>query len=233
MNMNRMIVFGDSILKGVMYLDNGVRGKYKLCQGAFEQRMSERGVEVIRRCHMGATIDAGLEQIKKSLERGESFRNTTVLLEFGGNDCAFNWKDVSDAPEAMHKPKNELARFCELYRRAIALAQSAGAEVMLASLVPIDAVKYMHFISRGLSYDNILSWLGDINMLYRWHEGYNRAVEQLAVEHSLPLLDLRSGFLSDHAFKSLICDDGIHPTQAGHKKIEDIAVGTLSCPGAA
>ena len=88
---------------------------------------------------------------------------------------------------------------------------------MLTSLVPIDATKYMNFISRGLSYDNILSWLGDVNMLYRWHEGYNRAVEQLADVCSLPLFDLRGEFLYTHAFKSLICDDGIHPTAEGHR----------------
>lgn len=230
---DRIIIFGDSVLKGVMYNDDGVRGRYKLYGGALEARMAERGIELTRYCHMGSTIDAGLERMKRALDRGMSFEGTTVMLEFGGNDCAYDWREVSEHPEEKHKPKIEMGRFCALYREAISLARSAGGNVMLTSLVPIDATKYMNFISRGLSYDNILSWLGDVNMLYRWHEGYNRAVEQLADDCSLPLLDLREEFLYTHAFKSLICDDGIHPTAEGHRMIEDILVNSLSRVGAA
>lgn len=230
---DRIIIFGDSVLKGVMYNDDGVRGRYKLYGGALEARMAERGIELTRYCHMGSTIDAGLERMKRALDRGMSFEGTTVMLEFGGNDCAYDWREVSEHPEEKHKPKIEMGRFCALYREAISLARSAGGNVMLTSLVPIDATKYMNFISRGLSYDNILSWLGDVNMLYRWHEGYNRAVEQLADDCSLPLLDLREEFLYTHAFKSLICDDGIHPTAEGHRMIEDILVNSLSRVGVA
>ena len=172
---DRIIIFGDSVLKGVMYNDDGVRGRYKLYGGALEARMAERGIELTRCCHMGSTIDAGLERMKRALDRGMSFEGTTVMLEFGGNDCAYDWREVSEHPEEKHKPKIEMGRFCALYREAISLARSAGGNVMLTSLVPIDATKYMNFISRGLSYDNILSWLGDVNMLYRWHEGYNRS----------------------------------------------------------
>lgn len=230
---DRIIIFGDSVLKGVMYTDDGARGRYKLYGGALEARMAESGIELTRCCHMGSTIDAGLERMKRALDRGMSFEGATVMLEFGGNDCAYDWREVSEHPEEKHKPKIEMGRFCELYREAISLAKSAGGNVMLTSLVPIDATKYMNFICRGLSYDNILSWLGDVNMLYRWHEGYNRAVEQLADVCSLPLFDLRGEFLYTHAFKSLICDDGIHPTAEGHRMIEDILVNSLSRVGAA
>ncbi len=231
--MERMIIFGDSILKGVMYLDNGIRGRYKLYQSGLEGRMSERGVEIVRCCHMGDTIENGLDRMSKLLAQGASLKNTTVLLEFGGNDCAFDWREVSEDPSAIHKPKTELPRFCELYRRAIRLAQSAGANVTVSSLVPIDAQKYMSFISRGLSYDNILSWLGDVSMLYRWHESYNHAVEQIASECFLPVFDLRGSLLCAHTFDSLICADGIHPTAEGHRMIEDTMVSSLSCSGAA
>ncbi len=230
---DRIIIFGDSVLKGVMYTDDGGRGKYKLYSGSLEQRMSERGIELTRCCHMGSTIETGLERMKRALAKGMSFDGATVMLEFGGNDCAYDWREVSERPEEAHKPKIDIGHFCELYRNAISLAQSAGAEVILSSLVPIDTTKYMNFISRGLSYENILSWLGDVNMLYRWHEGYNRAVEQLADDCSLPLFDLREEFLYTHAFKSLICADGIHPTAEGHRMIEDILVSSLSRVGAA
>lgn len=230
---NRIMVFGDSVLKGVMYINDGARGKYKLYSGTLEERMADRGIELTRCCHMGATIDAGLERMRRMLAKGTSFADTTVMFEFGGNDCAYNWQEVSASPEAHHEPKNNIHRFISLYKEAIELARSAGANVMISSLVPIDAAKYMDHITRGLSYENILGWLGDINMLYRWHEGYNRAIEQLADECRIPLFDLRGEFLYTHAFNGLIGDDGIHPTAEGHKMIEDILVSSLSAAGAA
>lgn len=230
---NRIMVFGDSVLKGVMYINDGARGKYKLYSGTLEERMADHGIELTRCCHMGATIDAGLERMRRMLAKGTSFADTTVMLEFGGNDCAYNWQEVSASPEAHHEPKNNIHRFISLYKEAIELARSAGANVIISSLVPIDAAKYMDHITRGLSYENILGWLGDVNMLYRWHEGYNRAIVQLADECCIPLFDLRGEFLYTHAFKGLIGDDGIHPTAEGHKMIEDILVSSLSSVGAA
>lgn len=225
---NKMIILGDSVLKGVMYLDDGVRGKYKLYSGALEKRMAENGITLTRCCHMGATIENGLDRMKKMIAKGISLENTTVLFEFGGNDCAYDWRRVSEAPNERHSPKTELGRFIELYREAVELVRGAGADVMISTLVPIDASKYMSFISRGLSYDNILSWLGDVNMLYRWHESYNRAVEQLADSCGAELFDLRNEFLSTHEFGTLIGADGIHPTENGHRMIEDITVAALS-----
>ena len=77
---DRIIIFGDSVLKGVMYTDDGARGRYKLYGGALEARMAESGIELTRCCHMGSTIDAGLERMKRALDRGMSFEGATVML---------------------------------------------------------------------------------------------------------------------------------------------------------
>ena len=89
----------------------------------------------------------------------------------------------------------------------------------------------MQTISRSNSYDNILSWLGDPSMLYRFQEHYNRIVERLAAEVGCPMIDLRGAFLLSHDYKALISADGIHPTEAGHDLIEKSLREFLSTQG--
>ena len=88
-------------------------------------------------------------------------------------------------------------------------------------MIPIDADRYMQTISKTNSYENILAWLGDASMLYRFQEHYNRIVERLAIEVGCPMIDLRGEFLLSHDYKALISADGIHPTDAGHDLIEE------------
>jgi hypothetical protein len=49
---------------------------------------------------------------------------------------------------------------------------------------------------------------------------HSHLAERLAYEHHCPLLDLRSSFLLTHDYKSMICEDGIHPTRLGHELID-------------
>ena len=219
MNNNRIMIFGDSVLKGVMYLEDGIRGKYKLYGGALESRMAERGIELTRCCHMGATIDVGLDRMKKMLAKGTSFENTTVLLEFGGNDCDYDWKAISEDPDGEHLPHTPSEQFIDQYCTAIRKAQSAGARVAMTSLPPLEQERYFSFITRGLSAENILHWLGDTDHLYRWQEYYNSMVAQLSRAFGCRLVDLRTEFLKSRVFPTLIGADGIHPTQAGHDLI--------------
>lgn len=222
----RIEIFGDSILKGVIYQSE--IGRYKLFGGTLESRMSDAGITLRRNCRMGSTIDGGLERLSRRLQTEGDLAGATVLLEFGGNDSDHDWKSVSDDPDGEHFPKLSIERFADAYSEAVDMIRAHGGEAAAATLIPIDAEKYLDFISRGLSRENILRWLGDVSMLYRWHEEYNRTVEAIAEKKECPVVDLRSTFLLSHRFSSLICDDGIHPTAAGHKLIEDKLIGALA-----
>ena len=89
----------------------------------------------------------------------------------------------------------------------------------VCTLVPIESGKFMDWITRGLSYDTILGWLGDVNMLARWQEYYSRLSERVAAEAGVPVLDLRTAFLRDRRLHDMICADGIHPNSLGHSLI--------------
>lgn len=222
MDMQNLIIFGDSIIKGVTY--NGQ--SYHLCQQHDFDALAQAGVHVENYAKMGATIDAGLRQMEKKLQ--PCVGDTTVLLCFGGNDCDYNWKEISDNPAGSFLPNTPAGTFVDRYVAAIRKAQAAGARVAMTSLPPLDDGRYFAHISRGLSAENILQWLGDCGHLYRWQEYYNSLVCQLSRAFGCLLVDVRAEFLKNTQFRTLIGDDGIHPTQAGHDIIHRTVQAALA-----
>lgn len=215
--MKRLLIFGDSILKGVYYSDEC--GRHKL----YGERLSglrENGVE-IRNCSvMGATIGSGEKMLRSKLSPENCDSDTRVIFEYGGNDCDFRWSDISAEPQSEHTPNTPFETFCGAYRECISYARELGAKVSVCSLVPLDSERYFRWISRNLNGERILSWLGDESMLYRWHEYYSRGAEKIASDTGASLIDLRTPFLLSHNYSNLLCSDGIHPTIEGHRMID-------------
>ncbi len=221
--MKRIVIFGDSIMRGVYFSEES--GRHKL----FGERLSElkqAGYEVTNASIMGATVSTGTSLIRKRLTAPAS--DTTVIFEYGGNDCDFKWSDVSDNPGGQYTPNTPFDRFTALYGECIEYAKNLGAKVCLCNLVPLDADRYMKWICRNLSAENILSWLGDTSMLYRWHEYYNRTAESIAMKYGCPLIDIRSPFLLSHHYTDLLSHDGIHPTVEGHRVIDRLLIEAIA-----
>ncbi len=210
--MKKLIIFGDSILKGVTFSKEN--GRYRLCMPNYDE-LGKEGFEVKNYSKMGATIDYGERVLKEELVDSNG-DDCVVLFEYGGNDCDYPWKAISENPDDSHTCRTAPGIFERTYRTCVEYARSVGAKVLISNLPPLDSEKYMAWISRGLNYDVILNWLGDKSMLYRWHENYNRLIERIAEKFSASLVDVRGAFLTAHNFKSLISEDGIHPTEDGH-----------------
>ena len=208
----KLYIFGDSILKGVTF--SGAKGRYSLVDNDYKE-LAENGYEVSNLSRMGATIEYGEKIIKEELT-GEG---DTVLIEYGGNDCDYIWRDVVSDPCGKHTCRTLPEVFESKYRSCIEFARSKVARVLISNLIPLDSEKYFDFISRGLDKDVLLDWLGDKSMLYRWQENFSRRVEHLAEISGEELVDLRGAFLTSHEFGSLLSADGIHPTEKGHRLI--------------
>lgn len=211
-------VFGDSVSKGVIF--DSVQNKYTLLKNSFiNMLMHSAHIAVDNYSKFGCTVTKGFEVLKK--HREDLSRYDYTVLEFGGNDCDLDWASVSAAPDSVHPAKTPVSVFEKSYSELIDTVKKYGGNPVLLSLPPIDAKKYFAWISRGLNADNILKFLGDIEFIYRWHEMYNLAVCRLAIEHHVPLVDISSAFLKTGNYQNLICEDGIHPNEAGHKLISD------------
>ena len=215
MIMKRVIVWGDSVAKGVIY--DEARARYVLSPVTAASIAAERiGAELINRSRMGATILDGERTITQDLQRG--LTANTAIIEYGGNDCDFDWKAISNAPDANHLPKTPAPLFAQKLREMIAQVAAANIEPILVTLPPILSSRYFDFIAQnGLDSANILRWLGDKDHIYRYHEHYSSIIAAIARECGCRLIDLRADFLALWQTDHLFCPDGIHPNADGQR----------------
>ncbi len=218
-------VYGDSILKGVLLED----GKYRM-ERSWEKLLSEKyGLQIRNKAHFGNTLGKAFPQIERDCET-QPAQGEIAVLEFGGNDCDFDWAKVAAEPEGEHVCKTPLPRFEELYRAAIRHIRESGREPVALTLPPIHSVRYLDFICRdGLSKQNILRWLGDVDAIFRWQRDYSEMVSKIAAEQHVKTIDLRQVFLHDgHSPEELLCSDGIHPSRLGQRLIFETLSAAVS-----
>ena len=217
MGEERLYVFGDSILRGVVWDETARRYRFSKTLDLSEACAP---IKVTNRSKFGCTIDRGISIVMDTLKRGEKMKY--AIVEFGGNDCDFNWARVSEAPDIPHIPNTELARFKLLYQDAVHALMYRGVKPILMTLPPLDASRYLNWITKnGLSKERIMQFLGDTQRIYRFQELYSNAVASVAIKMNCALVDVRSAFLSSWDFTQLMCADGIHPNAEGQKVILD------------
>ena len=83
-HINKIYIFGDSILKGVMY--SLERARYVTYKEERFSQLTENGIEVYNYSHMGSKAADGLEKMMNKLNETNCDENTLVIIEFGGND---------------------------------------------------------------------------------------------------------------------------------------------------
>lgn len=207
-------IYGDSIMKGTVP-DGAAR--YRFTIGEYLDRIVERfPLKIVNRAKFGAPVTKGEALLRQDLSREISGEIT--LLEYGGNDCNFDWAAVSAEPDGEHQPKTPLNVFLATLEGMVDAVLKAGSRPVLMTLPPIDAEKYLDRICQDerCVKERILHWLGDTHMIYRYHEMYSGAIANLAARRGLLLIDVRSRFLDKHNYRELISSDGIHPSEKGY-----------------
>lgn len=210
-------VFGDSLLKGIQINPKSLR--YHVNNTIDVERIEQTHLLDIRNfSRFGCTVTKGLALIEKRLAKQEPFCDA-IVMDFGGNDCDHNWQAVSERPDEEHLPCTPLDVFTETYHKIIALLKERGIRPILTTLPPLDAQRFFHWFCKGMNQANVLKWMGDVQIIYRWQEHYSRTVEKIAAETGTPLVDLRGAFLRHKRLDGLLCEDGTHPNTAGQKVI--------------
>ncbi|MDD3981118.1 MAG: SGNH/GDSL hydrolase family protein [Spirochaetia bacterium] len=218
-------LFGDSVARGIILSDEG---KYIPIRESFAFLAAEKlGISVINKARFGCTITKGLSILHRFIS-GQDAPETALgnergvaILEFGGNDCDFLWNEIAARPEAVHTPLTPLNTFYKVYCQMIDALRAKGFKASVMSLPPLVAERYLAWITRnGLDREAILHWLGGVDKIFTWHEGYDKIVRKIAAEKDCELLDIRKDFLVQKDYKAYICNDGIHPNGAGHRLME-------------
>ncbi len=215
-------VWGDSVLKGVVY--DPARRRYTLLKDSAISMLSRTfKVPFENLSRMGRTAPEALSAMK-SMD-AEAFRDKLVVIEYGGNDCDFDWAAVADAPDAPHVPHTPADQFTTALKEMADHVRRMGGTPLLCSLPPLDPRRYLRWIVKdGLDEGNILRFLGVPERIYRWQEYYSTLVMKVASEVNCRWLPLREAFLSAVRGEDVLCEDGIHPNDQGHKLIYDAAL---------
>lgn len=214
-------VWGDSVLKGVIYDEN--HKKYKrLKMNTAIDKMAEMGLDIKNNSKFGLTAPKARKLMASALEKGVEAE--VAIIEFGGNDCDFKWAEVAEEPHKEHFPNTTLDSFKECIADMVNILRKHSVKPILMNLPPIHSGKYFSWISRGLNADAILSWLGDKELIYRHHESYSLAIMSLAQNLSCKYIDVREPFLLKRDYYNYLCEDGIHPNEKGYELINQTIV---------
>lgn len=212
-------VWGDSVLKGIIY--DKSRGRYtRLREENAVHGLKNMGLDIRNNSHFGLTAPKARDLMIRALDKGIDCE--VAVIEFGGNDCDYNWKEVSKHPEKEHICNTPLDLFKQCIIDMVGLLKKKNIRPVLMNLPPIDSVRYFKWISRGLNPKNILNFLGDVHRIYRHHECYNLCVMSLASGLGCDLIDVRQPFLMQKDYSQFLCEDGIHPNQRGHALIQAV-----------
>jgi len=213
----RVELFGDSLLKGIQIDPLSMR--YHINNNIDVDKIEKTHLLNIRNfAKFGCTVTKGLALIEKRLKSDEPFCDA-IVMDFGGNDCDFDWKAISERPDDNHLPNTPLDVFRETYYKIIVLLKENGIRPIITSLPPLDAKRFFHWFCNGLNKANVLKWLGDMHAIYRWQESYSIAAVKIAIETNTLLVDLRGAFLEHKNLQDLLCEDGTHPNTQGQKVI--------------
>jgi len=215
-------IYGDSIMKGT-FLD-GEAQRYRFSSEKLISNFQEKfSIKVSNKSMFGCTIVKGYDLLCKHVEKG--LDSEAVLLEYGGNDCDYHWEEVAADPDFTHLPHTPLPLYIETYRKMVQMLQERHIDPIIMSLPPLDADRYFKWITRkGISGDNILKFLGDVQRIYRQQEMYSFAAAKIAYETGSMFIDVRTPFLARQDCKNLYSEDGIHLNQKGYQLVYEAFV---------
>lgn len=214
----RIRVFGDSIMKGIVYRKDDRRYE-TLATSAVSLLERQFSWKIKNTSLFGCTIQKGRMLLQRALHN--QIDCDIALLEYGGNDCDFSWDRVAQEPHKEHEPHTPLPLFDKLLRLMVSDLRAHGVMPVLMTLPPIDGRRYFSHICRtGLDARAIFMWLGyDVQTIARYQERYSMQIATVARETGTALVDIRSSFLLRRDCRSLLCEDGIHPNAQGHALI--------------
>lgn len=209
-------LFGDSILKGVQidpinkkyYVDNHIN---------IEMLSNKYFMQIKNYSYMGCTVTRGKQLLEKRLKNNMSW--DAIIMDYGGNDCDYNWRAIAENPKDHHLPNTPIDLFKKTYYSIIDMLKATGIIPIITTLPPLEPSKFFKWFCADLNKSNVLEWLGGIDRIYYHQESYSKIIEEIANESQVPLIDLRKSFLKAGNVEKLLCEDGTHPNTLGQSVI--------------
>ncbi len=224
MKITSIQIWGDSVLKGIFF--DEARGRYAILRdNAVRLVERELDIPIINHSRMGCTAPEGLAEM---MGDSSPLTGTLVLIEYGGNDCDMDWAAVAEDPAGPHEPKTLPQKFEETLRAMVELVRRRGGLPVLSTLPPLEAERYFQWVSRGLSRENILSYLGGAALrIYRWQELYSTIALRVSARLRCMCLPIREYFLENVVDQNIHSLDGIHLNELGHRMMAEATMEAI------
>lgn len=207
-------IFGDSIMRGILY-DDSLGYYVPMSSSKVLDNLSSSQIHIHNNSCFGYTSIKGLQLLRRAISRG--LVTDSVLLEYGGNDCDYRWREIVTNPNKEHYPRTSLEDFDRTIRVMISLLEHERIMPVLMTLPPIDPDRYVEHLCRsGLDRSVICCWLENNERMYHVQEAYSDRIRKIASDTGTWLIDIRDGFLKVQDYSALLCKDGIHPNEEGH-----------------
>lgn len=212
----KLVVFGDSILKGVITIPNSDKLFDVTENDSLSLAQKELGFELDNRSIYGNITSKGLIKLQKFFEKGGEA--DFCIIEFGSNDCDYDWGTLVQ--------KVPLAEYLENLSAMVKLCRDNKVTPLMMGLIPYVCDDWYQTIIKGQNEAAILDFLGGSSeTLGKNQLIYKNAQADFVQKNNVQFLDPWTIF---EGHKELMCYDGIHPNEKGYELLSKAWIKFLS-----
>ena len=212
----KIVVFGDSILNGVITIPNSGKLFDTTENDSLTLAQKELGFELDNRSIYGNITCKGLVKLQKFFEKGGEA--DFCIIEFGSNDCDYDWGTLVQ--------KVPLEEYLENLSQMISLCRANKVTPLMMGLIPYVCNDWFKTIIKGHDEAAILKFLGGTaETLGKNQLIYKNAQADFVKKNNVQFLDPWDIF---QGHKELMCYDGIHPNEAGYEKLSQAWIKFLT-----
>ncbi len=225
-----IVVFGDSILKGVVTIPES-KNLFDVTENdSLSLAKKALGFEFDNRSIYGNITSKGLVKLQKYLEKGGTA--DFCVIEFGSNDCDYDWNIFAPGAELPAfetiPPKVPMADYLANLEAMVKLCREHKITPIIMNLIPYICDKWFKTIVKGHDDSAILSFLGGSpDTLGKNQKRYYSALMDFVAKNNLQVIDVWNLFSNLDCPENYMCDDGIHPNEDGYKLMSELWIERL------
>ena len=223
---NKISASGDSILKGaVTGTDSG--HLFDIIEDSSLVLASKAlGFDLNNQSVFGSIVSKTQRRLNRDIEKG--IFSDLAIIESGGNDCDYDWTQVSSFPDEKHLPRTTLEDFIQKISEMVDVCRKNKITPLIMTMPPLVRDRWYNHILHGQDENAVLKILNDNpDRLYQNHELYNISLVEYAFKNSVQIVDMRKEMLLSENYRNLMCLDGIHPNEKGYKFMSEIWIREL------
>ena len=223
---NKISAYGDSILKGaVTGTDSG--HLFDIIEDSSLVLASKAlGFDLNNQSVFGSIVSKTQRRLNRDIEKG--IFSDLAIIESGGNDCDYDWTQVSSFPDEKHLPRTTLEDFIQKISEMVDVCRKNKITPLIMTMPPLVRDRWYNHILHGQDENAVLKILNDNpDRLYQNHELYNISLVEYAFKNSVQIVDMRKEMLLSENYRNLMCLDGIHPNKKGYKFMSEIWIREL------